>query len=692
MIVDKFVEHGGAARVEWRIGTYEMARPIFDRRRRRFHPIEELTAVRVEPEAVHLSLRSRGGKPLKGRVTFADPQTLRLQWSQAGEPDEHITEMLVAPAPCLPLRVEESANHVRISAGGTAVVLTRNPWHVEFGPWRGERGDTTLIEHVNEPGGWAEEDDPADRVLTYETFALQPGEQLWGLGERFLGPNLAGRRLAHMNTEPGGANTTDRVYKSVPMVVSSSGYGLFVHHGERAVFDLGATSTASASVLVDAHHLDLFVMLGDPKQVLRSYTALTGRAPVPPEWSFGVWMSKCMYGNRAEVEGMLDTAAALDIPVDVVGLDPMWLANRPGRAYDFCDFVWNEKDFGPMREFVDWVHGRGAKLCLWVNPNVVEDEVGWVPDRLVDNGRARELQFPVRGFVDFTGKGADWWIAEMRRLLDAGVDAFKLDYGELAPIEARYADGRSGREVHNLYGLLASITAHRAGAPFTYTRSGTAGSQRHPVHWPGDTQSTWAGMHGSLRGALSAAWSGFAFWANDIGGFFARDFDRAGDELGGMHRPEPELFIRWTQYGLLCSHCRFHGILGREPWLFGDDAVRVARDFITLRKRLTPYLLEAARQAADSGVPVLRPVAMEFPEDRGARNVDTEYLLGPSLLVAPVLQPGGRADVYIPPGGWTDHFTGERHQGPGWVAHRDLPLDRLPLLVRDGDPDPLAAS
>jgi alpha-D-xyloside xylohydrolase len=257
-------------------------------------------------------------------------------------------------------------------------------------------------------------------------------------------------------------------------------------------------------------------------------------------------------------------------------------------------------------------------------------------------------------------------------------------------MEAQYADGRSGRELHNLYSLLASITAHRAGVPFTYTRSGTAGSQRHPVHWPGDTQSTWAGMQGSLRGALSAAWSGFAFWSNDIGGFFLRDLDAADDETYGMRRPEPELFIRWTQYGMLCSHCRFHGIMGREPWLYGDDAVRVAREFIALRARLRPYLLRCAAESAETGVPVLRPMALEFPDDRGTRNVDTQYMLGPSLLVAPVLEAGGRAEVYVPAGTWTDHFTGERFDGPRWVRYRDIPLDRLPLLVRGGD-DPFAA-
>jgi alpha-D-xyloside xylohydrolase len=678
--------------VEWTIGTYETARPIFDHARRRFHPIEALTDWHAEPEELQLRLATRGGKPVLGRITFADPEVMRLQWSLAGEPPEHQTEMLDGTPPRLPLQVEESEGSITVHAGGTRAVLHLRPWQVEFGAYATEPRDTSLIEPVNQAGGWSSDATMHDRVAMHDTFALRPNEQLWGLGERFLGPSLRGRRAAHLIVEPGGTNTTDRVYKSVPFFVSSRGYGMFVHHGEPAVFDLGMTSSVSGSVLVEAGHMDLFVILGDPKQVLTRYTALTGRPPVPPEWTFGVWLSKCFYESRAEVVAALDTAQECGIDVDVLNIDPWWLANRPGRDYDFCDFVWNEKDFGPMQDLVDWLHGRGVRLCLWVNPNVPEDLPAFVPDRMVGNGAARDACFPVRGFVDFTGRGGDWWVGEMRRLLDAGVDAFKLDYGELVPVDARYADGRDGAEVHNLYGLLASMTAHRAGAPFLYTRSGTAGSQRYPAHWSGDAQSTWAGLHGSVRGALAAAWSGFAHWACDIGGFYRRDLGHpADDPTAGFARPEPELFIRWMQFGLLCSHSRFHGIMGREPWLFGDDAVRIAREFIALRKQLRPYLLQLAEEAAQTGWPLLRPVAFEYPDDVGARGVDTEFLLGPSLLVAPVLEPGGRVDVYVPPGEWTDHFSGERLRGPRWLERREVPLDRLPLLVRAGD-DPFATA
>lgn len=664
-------------------GTYERARPIFDRTTRRFHPITRLAAVHNHSEHVELELETRDGLTLLGRVTFPEPAVARVQWAFGAAPDDHTSEMLVGPPPTLPLTVTETDEHVTIHAGGSALVLHRQPWKIAFGPFATENSDTSIVEWVAEPGGYAE-DLSTKQPLAYETFALGPGEELYGLGERFHGPGLRGKRLAHWIDEAFGTNTADRVYKSVPLVVSSNGYGVFANHSEEAVFDLGAGSNASASVLVHAGELDLFVMLGSPKEVLERYTALTGRPSVPPDWSFGLWLSRCMYASRAEVEEIVATAASHELPVDVIGVDPLWLKHRPGADYDTCDFAWNDKDFGPIEDFVGWLHDKGIRLCLWVNTHVDEASPEWRPERMVEGGRAREPMFPQRGYVDLTGAGADWWLEEMTRLVEAGVDGFKIDYSDTLPVDTTMADGRRGTEVHNLYALLAATIADKAGAAIHFTRSGTAGSQRYPLHWAGDTQSTWAGMRGALRGGLSLAWSGFAHWTTDIGGFFLRDLHNGEDETHGFRQVDAELYIRWMQFGMLCSHTRFHGIQPREPWHFGDEAVAVARQFAALRQQLRPYLLDCAEDAARTGCPVLRPVALEFPDDPGARHVDTEYLLGPALLVCPVLQPGGAVDVYFPPGAWTDHFTGESYEGPQWKRFEDVPLDRLPLFTRSG--------
>jgi alpha-D-xyloside xylohydrolase len=662
-------------------GTYERATPIFDRTRRTFRPFTSVVAVRSGRAWAEVDAATRDGLAVTVRVTFADPEVARVRWTFGAEPTSHLTEMLVGEPPALPLTVTEDDDAVSIDAGGTALVIDRSPWRVRFGAFATEPRDTSLVEWVAEPSGYAVED---GAVRAYETFALHPGEQLYGLGERFHGPGLRGHRLAHWIDEPFGTNTADLVYKSVPLVVSSRGYGLFLHHAEEAVFDLGAGSNASASVLVHADHLDLFLIAGSPKEVLRRYTALTGRAPVPPDWTFGVWLSRCMYGSRAEVEEIVERARAEGVPCDVIGLDPLWLANRPGDAFDACDFVWNERDFGPLDDFVAWLHERDVRLCLWVNTHVKAGTEAWRPERLVDGGRARDPLFPERGWVDLTGAGADWWLDEMKALVAAGVDAFKLDYSETLPAGVVLADGRRSEDVHNLYPLLAAEVAARAGVPVHFTRAGTAGSQRHPLHWAGDSQSTWAGMRGALRGGLSAAWSGFAHWTSDVGGFYLRDLTAADDERFGFGQVGLELYVRWMQLAMLCSHTRFHGMAPREPWVFGEEAVAIARTFGDLRTRLRLYLLRCAEEAAATGCPILRPLALELPHDPTCRHIDTQYLLGPDLLVCPVLEPGGRVEAYVPAGTWTDHFTGERFIGPRWVLFQDLPLDRLPLLVREG--------
>lgn len=664
-------------------GNYVRATPIFDRAVRRFHPITDVASVTPGDDHVALELTTHLGATLHALVSFPEASVVRVQRGVTPPSLERSTEMLVDVPPRLPVHVEQADGVVSIDAGGPALVIRSDPFRVEFGEFRTEPDDIALLEWVSEPSGYALERAGSTAAKMYETFALRPGEELFGLGERFQGPAVRGKRLTHWLDEPFGTNTTERPHKSVPLLVSNRGYGVFAHHSEEVVFDIGAASNSTAALMAHSDELDLFVMLGTPKEVLRAYTALTGRPPELPEWTYGIWMSRCMYASRAEIAEVLDAAEQHGVPVSVIGLDPLWLARRPSMSYDTCDFVWNDADFGPLDEFVAWLHGRGVRVCLWVNTHLTADSPAWTPERMVDGGAARDRLYPDRGYVDLTGEGAEWWVAEMQRLLAAGVDAFKLDYSETLPETAPLADGRTGREVRNLYGLLASITAARAGATVHFTRCGTAGSQRYPIHWAGDSQSSWFGMYGALRGGLAAAWSGFAHWTSDIGGFYWRDLRRTGPDDPVFRDPDPELYVRWMQMAMFTSHTRFHGTTPREPWAISDDAVRAARELAALRAALVPYLMACAAEAHDTGCPVLRPVAMEFPDDPGAAHVDTEFMLGPDLLVCPVLEPGGRVDVYAPPGSWRDHFTGEVIDGPKWVRRHE-PLERFPLLVREG--------
>jgi alpha-D-xyloside xylohydrolase len=285
-----------------------------------------------------------------------------------------------------------------------------------------------------------------------------------------------------------------------------------------------------------------------------------------------------------------------------------------------------------------------------------------------------------RGIVDFTSVEATrWWQAQHQPLLDWGIAAFKSDFGEGLPPEARLANGLSGLQGHNLLALLynrAVFETTAAARPsehvLVWGRSGWAGSQRYPAQWSGDPQTSAAGMAACLRGGLSYALSAPGWWSHDIGGFYGPP-------------PSPALYVRWTQFGMLSPLTRAHGTTPREPWAFGTRALAVFREFAQLRYRLTPYLERCGEAATGEGLPVLRPLVLEFEADPIAAMIDDQYLLGPDLLVAPVFSddeaPVNRT-VYLPRGAdWRDFWTGARFSGGDFVE-QSVPLERLPVFVR----------
>jgi alpha-D-xyloside xylohydrolase len=238
--------------------------------------------------------------------------------------------------------------------------------------------------------------------------------------------------------------------------------------------------------------------------------------------------------------------------------------------------------------------------------------------------------------------------------------------------------------MHNYYAYLYNkvvfdllVERRGEGEAVLFARSATAGGQQFPVHWGGDCWSTYEAMAESLRGGLSLAMSGFGYWSHDIGGFEGT--------------PDPTVFKRWTAFGLLSSHSRLHGSDSyRVPWAFDTEAVDITRKFARLKLALMPYLARIADEAHTDGVPMMRPMVLEFPDDRGAASVDTQYLLGDALLVAPVFDPDGVVDYYVPAGTWTHLETGAQVRGPGWFRETH-PVDSLPLMVRPGTVLPVGA-
>ncbi len=535
------------------------------------------------------------------------------------------------------------------------------------------------------------------------SLVLRPFEMICGLGEQ-AGPIAKnGQRLVAAVGDAMGTGT-GITYKAVPLLHSNKGYSLFVHSPGPVDFDVGAQFSSVLQVKGQGDVLDLYFFTADRlSDRLERYTELTGRmSPVPP-WALGVWMSRCRYNNRDELLEAANGMRKRAIACDVVHLDPSWLK----RDVLNCDFEWNRDSFGDPAGLVDELDGLGMKLSLWECPYL--DPLSPLAPHAASNdlllrdadGNPAEVAGTLsrdgrpRWIVDFTNPAARrWWRKLHEPLLRAGVATFTTDFGDGIPGSAVPYSERANPQTstwRNLYPLSynqtvsVAIGAVRRDLPVVLGRSGWAGSQRYPAQWSGDAESTASGMASTLRAGLSWSLSAPGMWGHDIGGFFASDTDE---------QPTPELYIRWSQFGCLSPLTRFHGLTAREPWHFGERAVDIVRRFINLRYSLLPYLQSAMLAASAKGVPIMRPMALELPDEPIAWGIDSQYLLGPDILVVPIFSSSAgweETTVLVPHGVWVDVFSGEVAHGVE-LSRKKVPLDRIPLLVRGGAVIPMAGN
>ncbi|MEV4510653.1 alpha-xylosidase [Dactylosporangium sp. NPDC049525] len=522
-----------------------------------------------------------------------------------------------------------------------------------------------------------------------EQLNLGVGELVYGLGERF-GPVVKNGQTVDVWNADGGTSS-EQAYKNVPFYLTSAGYGVFVDDPGPVSFEVGSEAVSRVQFSVPGQVLSYLVIYGPtPRDVLRKYTALTGRPALPPAWSFGLWLSTSFTTSydEATVTSIVDGMAERGLPLSVFHFDTFWM-----REFHWCDFEWDPVTFPDPAGMLARLKAKGLRICLWINPYIAQRSalfaegaaLGYLVRRADGDVWQWDQWQAGMGLVDFTNPGARQWFQDkLRGLLDLGVDCFKSDFGERIPTDVVWADGADPLRMHNYYTHLYNeavfdvLREHRGdGEAVLFARSATAGGQQFPVHWGGDCASTFESMAESLRGGLSLAWSGFGFWSHDIGGFEGT--------------PDPAVFTRWIPFGLLSSHSRLHGNESyRVPWHFGDDAVAVLREYTRLKARLMPYLYGAAVTAHREGLPVLRPMALEFPDDPACAHLDRQYMLGGGILVAPVFSVGGDVTFYLPAGRWTDLRGGEVLTGPGWIRRR-YGIGDLPVLVRPGSVVPLGA-
>jgi len=533
------------------------------------------------------------------------------------------------------------------------------------------------------------------------SLALRSGEAVYGLGEKFSSLNRRGQLITNWNRDATGVNA-EISYKNTPFAWSSEGWALFVNTPARVTHGVGYPPWSHRSYIlkVDEANLDLFFFTGEtPAKILEKYTWLTGRAPLPPRWSYGMWMSRAYYKTAEELLEVASRLREHHIPCDVITLD--------GRAWHPSetrfDFSWDPERYPDPAGFVARLKEMNLQLCLWEysylstrNPLFAELDQRKFFLSNPDGSTYIHRWFPPpmdtmiphlqpSGIIDFTNPEAYAWYRDMHKSLhEIGVAAMKPDYGEAVPEEVVGFNGDSGARLHNVYALLYNRCVFEASQRYAdgmvWSRAGWTGSQRYPIQWGGDPQGDWEGLAGSIRGGLSWGLSGAPFYAHDIGGFYG--CESTGGVLGGG-MPETELYIRWAQAGILASHTRFHGTSPREPWEFGEEAEQIIRRWLGLRYQLIPYLQDCALEASQTGMPVMRAMPLAYPDDPLSWSFETQYMLGPALLVAPVLRPGGQVRLYLPVGGWYDLWSGERVEG-GQIIERRMPLDQIPVYGREG--------
>jgi alpha-D-xyloside xylohydrolase len=517
-------------------------------------------------------------------------------------------------------------------------------------------------------------------VFMREQLGLSVGEFVYGLGERFT-PFIKNGQVVDIWNKDGGTSS-EQSYKNIPFYMTNRGYGVFVNHPEEVSYEVGSERVARVQFSVPGEYLEYFIINGPtPKKVLENYTSLTGKPALPPAWSYGLWLTTSFTTNydEATVSSFVDGMAERDIPLRVFHFDCFWM-----KEFNWCDFEWDKRVFPEPKNMLTRLKQKGLNICVWINPYIAQEselfdegmEHGYLIKRPNGDVWQWDLWQPGMGIVDFTNPEACKWFADkLQALIDMGVDCFKTDFGERIPTDVVYYDGSDPIKMHNYYThmynkvvfdlLKKNFGENKA---VLFARSATVGGQQFPVHWGGDCSADYPSMAESLRGGLSLCMSGFGFWSHDIGGFESTS--------------TADVYKRWAAFGLLSSHSRLHGSSSyRVPWLYDEEAVDVVRFFSKLKCSLMPYIFRNSVETSKTGVPMMRSMVLEFPEDLTAQYLDRQYFLGDSLLVAPIFSEDGNVSYYLPKGKWTNFINNELVDGGCWRNETHSYLS-VPLMVK----------
>lgn len=655
--------------------------------------VVQIREVRVEETRVYLysvpyaeDVRAMGGPVLEMFVSSPIPDVLRLEaWHFMGsnqkDPEFELTDLNCK------LAVTETAEAVTIKSGDTSLVVTKNP--ASFIYYYKDKKLTNLgnrFGHV-----MLSTMDTGEGNYMRGQLDLSLGEKVYGLGERFT-PFVKNGQIVDCWNEDGGTSS-EISYKNIPFYITNKGYGVFVNSPDAVSYEICSEAVTRVQFSVPGEKLDFMIVGGDGmKGALENYTTLTGKPALPPAWTFGLWLTSSFttsYDEKTVME-FVDGMAERKIPLHVFHFDCYWMKEN-----EWCNFDWDKAMFPDIdRQLFRMKHEKSLKICVWINSYIGQKsplfreakELGYLLKKKNGDVWQWDLWQAGMGLVDFTNPGAyKWYQDKLRVLLEQGVDCFKTDFGERIPTDVVYYDGSDPVKMHNYYTYLYNKCVFELLEEYKgkneaclFARSATVGGQKFPVHWGGDCSSNYLSMNESLRGGLSLCMSGFGFWSHDMSGFEGTaPFD---------------VYKRWAAFGLLSTHSRLHGSGSyRVPWLFGEEAVDVVRFFTELKCSLMPYLYTSAVYTHKTGVPVMRAMVMEFTEDRCCDDIDRQYMLGDSLMVAPVFTEEGDVEYYLPQGTWTNFLSNQVVEGGRWQTENH-DFFSLPLMARENSIIPVGSN
>lgn len=573
--------------------------------------------------------------------------------------------------------IEDTEEALIYRSGSLKAVLDKTPGAYKLAFYE---GDTLLTESSFSNLAYMQNTKTGKNYML-EQLAIDVDEYIYGLGERFT-PFVKNGQVVEMWNEDGGT-ASEIAYKNIPFYITNKGYGVLVDHEGDVSYEIASEKVERIQFSVEGERLDYYFISGKtPIGTVEKYTELTGKPALPPAWSFGLWLTTSFTTNYDEettssfIQGMADR----NIPLHVFHFDCYWM-----EAYEWCNFVWDPATFPDPKGMLQRYHEKGLKICVWINPYIGQKsplfqegmEHGYLIKKKDGSVWQTDLWQAGMGLVDFTNPEAVIWYQEkLKTLLDMGVDCFKTDFGERIPVkDIAYFDGSDPVKMHNYYTYLYNKAVFELlerergkGEAVLFARSATVGGQKFPAHWGGDCSATYPSMAETLRGGLSLALSGFGFWSHDISGFEST--------------APADIYKRWCQFGLLSSHSRLHGSSSyRVPWLFDEEACVILKEFVNLKCRLMPYLYGQAVKAHVKGTPMLRPMFLDFPQDKACDTLDRQYMFGDSLLVAPVFKENGEVQYYLPEGTWYNLITGSKAEGGKWQKETH-DYHSLPLMVR----------